>query len=252
MQPTQLDSFYFPVNEQDIALYNDTPWLNKIDGYKAIVAPKGSKDQVISVVKNSYKLVENRQLIDPFMEQISKLGVRWKIDPSHTFCQLNRMRLQITFPDILIKDEESDIALSVYLHNSYDQSEGVRCFWGGIRGVCTNGCVFGTVLGSMYARHTKGFTFKNFYEEFGQASDKIDSLQKRIDVLQEKPVHEQLMEELQKSLGKRRMQEIVQTDRIPDKSQWELLNDITYYISHSEEKPKRADLQLKLSKVYEL
>ena len=247
-----IEHFYFSVEKQNIALCNEAPWLEKINGYKAIVAPKGSNDQVISVVKSSYKLVENRELIEPFMDQISKLGVRWKIDPSHTFCQLNRMRLQITFPDIILKDDESDIPLSVYLHNSYDQSEGVRAYWGAIRGVCQNGIVFGTVLGSMYARHTKGFTFDTFYEEFGHASDKIQSVQQQIQQLQEKPVHEQLMEELQKSLGKRRMQEIVNTDKVPDKSQWELLNDITYYISHSEEKPKRADLQLKLSKVYEL
>lgn len=247
-----IESFYFPVTEKDIALFDDTPWANKINGYKAIVAPNGTKDRVISVVKNSYKLIPNKQLIQPFMEQVSKLGIRWKIDPSHSFCKLNRMRLQVTFPDILIRDNESEIALSIFLSNSYDQSEGVRLYWGFLRLVCTNGLIAGDKLGSFYSRHTKGFTFENFYKEFGHASDKIESVQNQIHQLQEQPVDEQLMEELQKSLGIRRMQEIIQTDRVPDKSQWDLLNDITYYISHSEEKPKRADLQLKLSKVYEL
>ena len=248
-----IEQFYFPVEQQDIALFQDTPWINQISGYKAIVTPQQDDDpKVISVVKNSYKLVPNKQLIEPFLKQVASLGVRWKIDPSHSFCQINRMRLQVTFPDILLKDDESDIPLSVYLHNSYDQSEGVRAYWGAIRGICMNGMVFGTVLGSMYARHTKGFTFDHFYEEFGHASDKINTVQNRINQLQQQPVDVSLMEDLQETLGKRRMQEIASTDSVPDISQWELLNNITYYISHQEEKPKRANLQMKASKVYGL
>lgn len=247
-----INNFYFPVEEKSIALFDNLPWTDKINGYKAIVSPNGESDQVISVVKNSYKLVPNRELIEPFMDQVSSLGVRWKIDPSHSFCQINRMRLQITFPDILLKDKESDIPMSVYLHNSYDQSEGVRLFWGAIRSICTNGMVFGNLLGSVYARHTKGFSFDNFYEEFGYASDNITLLQQKIQTLQDRPVEQDLMENLQKALGKRRLEEITQTDQVPDQSQWDLLNDITYYISHDEDKPKRAGLQMKVSKVYAL
>lgn len=247
----KIENFYFPVEERQIALVDNTPWLNQIKGYKAIIAPEKS-NKVISVAKNSYKLVRNKELIEPFLEQVCSLGVRWKVDPSHSFCEINRMRLQITFPDILIKDEESEIPLSVYLHNSYDMSEGVRLFWGAIRTICSNGMVLGSILGSLYARHTKGFCFENFYEEFGNASDKIQSVQNHIQILQNRPVEEELMEQLQKSLGVRRMEEIVATDRLPDMSQWELLNDITYFISHCEEKPKRADLQMKTSKVFQL
>ena len=247
-----LQSFFFPVEEHNIALADRAPWEPQIKGYKAIVSPNNDTDNVISVVKDSYKLVRNRDLIEPFVEQVTKLGVRWKIDPSHSFCQLNRMRLQITFPDVRIKDDESDIALSVYLHNSYDQSEGVRAYWGAIRGICQNGCVFGTVLGSIYARHTKGFSFDNFYEEFGNASDKIQEVQLRIKQMEDRSVNEKLMDKLQSALGKRRLEEITQTDRVPDKSQWDLLNDITYYISHEVEKPRRGYLQLKVSKALAL
>jgi hypothetical protein len=244
----KLDDFYFPVEEQPIKLLNDTPWNSKIDGYKAIVTPDSGDNNVISVVKDTYKLVRNRELIEPFAEQVSKLGVRWKIDPSHSFCKTNRMRLQVTFPDILLKDNDSDIALSLFLHNSYDQSEGVRLFWGGIRSICTNGVVFGNLLGSFYGRHTNGFSFEDIYKHFGDASDKIQSVQATIKSMESREVDEQTMDKLQKALGKRRMQEIISTDRVPDKSQWELLNDITYYISHDVAKSKRGDLQLKVSK----
>jgi hypothetical protein len=247
-----LESFFFDVTQQEIALLNEAPWADKINGYKAIVAPNKSTDQVISVVKDTYKLIPNRQLIEPFMQQVSKLGVRWKLDPTHSFCQLNRMRLQVTFPDILLHDEDSEIPLSVFLHNSYDQSEGVRLFWGAIRSICSNGMIFGNILGTFYAKHTQGFAFESFYEEFGHASDKIHSAQQHIQALRNQPVESELMETLQKELGKRRMKEIASTDSVPDKSQWNLLNDITYYISHDVEKPKRADLQMKVSKVFAL
>jgi hypothetical protein len=247
-----IQDFYFPVEEQDIALFNSAPWDNSIPGYKAIVSPKNDSPKVISVVNSTYKLVRNKELLEPFMEEVSKLGVRWKIDPSHSFCKLNRMRLQITFPDILLKDEESDIALSLFLHNSYDQSEGVRLFWGAIRSICTNGVVFGNLLGSFYARHTQGFTFRDIYKHFGDASDKIHSVQQTIQSMEARAVDEQIMDQLQKALGKRRLKEITNTDRLPDQSQWDLLNDVTYYMSHEVQKAKRGDLQLKVSKALAL
>jgi hypothetical protein len=33
------------------------------------------------------------------------------------------IRLQVTFPDLCLKDNESGIALSFYLHNSFDSSK---------------------------------------------------------------------------------------------------------------------------------
>jgi len=249
-----IEQLFFPVREQNITL-DDPPWNQQapIRGYKAIVTPQeNGHDKVVSVVKDSYKLIPNKELVMPFLDQISNLHVRWKVDPSHSFCQLNRMRLQITFPDILIKDEDSEIPLSIYLHNSYDMSEGVRCLWGGIRLACKNGLLLGTIMGTFYSRHTQGFMFKNIHNQFDRALEKIDKVQSRINHLRNTPATEILIEELQKTLGKRRLAEILQTDRVPDASQWDLMNDITHYISHQVEKPKRGDLQLGLSKVFEM
>lgn len=249
----KLDNYYFDVEERSIALHpvpgNEE---SKIEGYKAIVAPQQGKTKVISVVKNSYQLVRNRDLIEQFLEQIEKLNVNWHIDPSHSFVTLNRMRLQITFPNLYLQDTESDIPLSLFLHNSYNLTEGVRIYIGAIRSVCSNGMIFGHVLDSIYARHTSGFTFDRFNDRFYNTIDELDGVQDRIDQLISTGLDELFMEELQKALGKRRLQEIVNTDTVPDKSQWQLLNDITYYISHNVEKPKRADLQRKTSKVFQL
>lgn len=247
-----LKNYFFDVHEQDVALLDNKPWDDPIDDYKAIVTQKNGTEKVVSVAKKSYKLIKNRELIEPFVDKISTLNVQWKIDPSHSFCLPNRMRLQITFPQILVNDEDSEIPLSVYLHNSYDQSEGVRLFWGAIRSICSNGMIFGCVLGSHYARHTSGFSFEKFEEQFANVTEKIIHVQNRIDHLRSASVEEELMEQVQKALGKRRLQEIVETDSVPDISQWDLLNDITYFISHNEKKPKRAKLQLATSKVFAL
>lgn len=66
----------------------------------------------------------------PLLEQLHYLDTNWIIDPSHSFIENNRMRLQVTFPDLSLNDGKSDISLSLFLHNSYDGSEGVRLIWG--------------------------------------------------------------------------------------------------------------------------
>ena len=71
------------------------------------------------------------------------------------------MRLQVTFPELTLNDGKSDIALSMFIHNPYDGSEGVRVFYGGIRAICTNGFVFGEVLSKFYSKHTKGINLEN-------------------------------------------------------------------------------------------
>jgi len=55
-----LEKFYFPVAESHIALADAS--LPEIAGYKAIVSPQNGENKVISVVKNSYKLIPNREL----------------------------------------------------------------------------------------------------------------------------------------------------------------------------------------------
>jgi hypothetical protein len=99
-------------------------------------------------------------------------------------------------------------------------------------------------LGSIYARHTSGFSFEKLESQFNNVTEKICHVQNRIDILRSASLDEDVMERVQKALGKRRLEEIIQTDTLPDISQWDLLNDITYFISHNEKKPKRASFSL--------
>ena len=250
-----LQSYFFDVEERDVvlpSLSGNVITHKSIDDYKAIVSTINGKEQVVSIAKSSYNLIKNEELITPLLEQLTSMGEKWEIDNSHSFCMANRMRLQVTFPEIKLHDGTSDIPLSVYLHNSYDQSEGVRMFWGAIRAACSNGLIFGDLMGSLYARHTSGFSLDALEQHFINIGFKIEQVQARINNLKSSAINDRLMDNLQESLGKRRLKEITNTDRVLHKSQWDLLNDITYFISHDVEKPKRADLQMKTSKVFSL
>jgi len=163
-----LQDFCFPVVERTVAvddkLNEQAQWADEEsyldNGYKAIV--REDTNNVISIVRDSYKIVTNRELINELLHFLAVSGEQFKIDPSHSFVQDNRMRLMITFPNLTLQDRESDINLSLFIHNSYDMSEGVRFYFGAIRGICQNGAVFGQILGRYYSKHTSGFQMSDF------------------------------------------------------------------------------------------
>src|SRR5690625_1907481 len=95
-----LEPYYFDVNEKPIALTGDINLpLQPIKGYKAIVAPdEKGEDQLISIVKDSYKLVRNRDLIEPFLEQVDSLGVNWHIGNSTPLQRLTECECRLRSP----------------------------------------------------------------------------------------------------------------------------------------------------------
>ena len=124
-----LEPFCFPVGERAVAVDNDRHSLIDLqekdtyltNDYKAIV--REDTNQVISIVKQTYKLVPNATLIDLLLRELAMCGHTFRFNPQHSYVDNNRMRLQMTFPELTLHDSESDIALTAYLHNSYDQSE---------------------------------------------------------------------------------------------------------------------------------
>jgi hypothetical protein len=156
----QLKPYLFEVEQREVG-YGMNPTsifpknnLVSTSEYQSIV--RADNNNLISIMPSSYKMVSNREVILPVLDFLDQFDNKWYVDESHSFVEDGRMKLQITFPDLTVSDGDSDIALSLYLHNSYNGAEGVRSFWGGIRGICTNGMVFGELLGKFYHRHTAG------------------------------------------------------------------------------------------------
>ena len=114
---SRLAPYLFPVGQEKVYVDNpETGVREYTQGYKAIV--RQDTGSVISIAQDSYKLVPNAEVIKPLLKQLHRLDTSWYIDPSHSFVHDERMRLQITFPELVFHDGKSDIALSLFLHNS--------------------------------------------------------------------------------------------------------------------------------------
>jgi hypothetical protein len=245
----RLEPYLFPVAEGEVAFrkWNDLD-VNFTTDYKSII--RKDTNELISVMKDTYQLVPNSEVILPLLDQLSSLDTKWHIDPSHSFVENNRMRLQVTFPDLLFHDGRSDIAMSLFIHNSYDGSEGVRMFWGAIRGICSNGMIFGEVLSKYYARHTSGIQIENLKEQVQSTYDQIPVIKERIDILKRLDVTDTLTNKVEETLGKRIVKYI--NEQSPAENQWALYNMLTYYISHIVAQRLRAGYQQKVSKLFRL
>src|ERR1035437_8816741 len=197
----KLYKYLFPVTEQKVFVEAEDKSVVHASQYKAITREDNGK--LISIQNDTYQIVSNAEIIKPLIEQLHMLDSKWIIDPSHSFVTDQKMRLQITFPELTFSDGRSDIALSLFVHNSYDSSEGVRMFWGAIRGICSNGMVFGKVLARFYRKHTKGIQLGNLKEQVEQTYEQIPVISERIQILQNLNVSKTINESVQKNLGKR-------------------------------------------------
>jgi len=244
----KLQPYLFPVREQTAYYKDNDARVTLAPRYKAIVDDRTG--DLISIMSGTYQLVPNREVILPVMDQLSQLATKWYIDETHSFVQPNRMRLQVTFPDLTFFDGKSEIAMSMYLHNSYDGSEGVRMFWGAIRFICSNGMVFGKVLSKFYSRHTKNINISNIREQVEQTYDQIPMISERVQILQSLSVTQSIMENTKKQMGAGVMSHVENGPH--PLNQWALYNLITWYISHQVEQRMRASYQMKLSRLFEL
>lgn len=253
-----LRDFCFPVAERRVAVDDfhseQVDWSNENtflqNDYKSIV--REDTNEVISIVRDSYKIVRNETLINELLQFLAVSGEEFKIDESHSFVQNNRMRLMITFPNLTMQDSESDINLSLFLHNSYDMSEGIRFYFGAIRLICSNGMVYGQILGRYYSKHTSGFSLEDFSEKLEVAKAHFPQIQQRINMLENMPANEQLVEGVSNKISKRLADQILEEMDINRISQWQLLNRVTNYISHDVDKPHRARHQRSVSQLFGL
>jgi|SRR5690554_5004037 len=253
-----LQAFCFPVTERVVAVDNaKSPLIDVQDstsflpnGYKAIV--REDTNEVISIVKDTYQVVKNSDLINRLLQELAMSGYAFKIDPSHSFVRNERMRLQITFPELLFRDNESDIALSAFIHNSYDQSEGVRFYFGAIRAICDNGMVFGQILAKYYSKHTSGFSFDDLGKKLADAQEFFPIIQERIDRLERLRVDKELVDNVSDKISKRLAEQVIEQEEIGRLTQWELLTRLTHFVSHDLDQRHRARYQDNISKVFAL
>lgn len=245
---TKLEKYLFPVDERMVYFQDadGNPDLTK--EYKSIVRRDTGK--LISIMNDTYKLQTNASVLLPVMEQLHNLDTKWVLDRSHSFVTNNRMKLQVTFPDLTLNDGNSDVALSLFIHNSYDGSEGVRMFWGAIRSICTNGMIFGKVLAKFYKRHTKNLIVSDIPKQLESTYNQIPVIKERIEILQNLDCAQFTEAKLEEEFGKKVTSYVKNHPAL--NNQWALYNVLTYYISHSIDQKMRTAYQLRVSKMFGL
>ena len=162
------------------------------------------------------------------------------------------MRLHFTFPELKLKDESSDIPLSLWVHNSYNGTEGVRVQWGAMRLVCSNGMMIGTMLKRFYHKHSKGFYLPDMQRDFETAFRAIPEINSRIELLESTKFTENTAKELKDVFSERFLLQAIGNDVLNmqrNYSKWFVINLLTYYISHSISLQQRQTYQNKLTKI---
>lgn len=256
-----LQKFCFPVVERRVAVdSSDHPLIDLEDpntflknDFKAIV--REDTNQVISIVKDSYKLVRNKDLIDHLLRELATLSYAFKIDSRHSFVDNSEMRLHIIFPELLFHDKESEIAFGVTVSNSYNAAKSVKVEFSGLRKVCENGLILNTILSSFYSKHTSGFNFEGLGTKLEEAKEYFPEIQERIHRLEHLPVTDVLMEKVSEKISKRLAEQVIEEhelNRVSNCTQWELFNRITNHISHDMEPRLQGKYQLSVSKVFAL
>jgi len=235
-------------NDRDSTIHMEDPSTYINNSYKAIV--RSDSNELISIVKDSYKLVRNQELIDSLFRELATLSYAFKIDSRHSFVENAQMRLQIIFPELLLHDSESDIAFGISLFNSYDQSLGVRCEFSGLRKICENGLILQSMLSRFYKKHTSGFSFEGFGESLEEAKTFFPDIQERINRLEHLRVTEELVEQVSDKISKRLAEKVIEDNEIFRLSQWDLLNRITNHISHQIEPRLQNNYQQAVSKLF--
>lgn len=249
-----LDKYMFPVEET--AVYADEPGgygiPHRSEGFKAV--RRADTGKLIAIHRNSYKLVPNREVLEPLLEQLEKLDTPWHIEPSHSFVSDEKMRLQIRFPELFLNDGRSNVDLSLYVHNSYDGSEGFRLIYGAIRSICSNGMIFGEVLKKIYRRHTSGFSLDNLNHQIMATAEKLPVVHNRIEVLQDTKVTKEHYHAVERTLGRKIAKYIDEKEEMEEKVRnlWALYNLCTWYVSHRVAMKMRADYQMRISKIFQL
>ena len=147
------------------------------------------------------------------------------------------------------------MALSLYIHNSYDMSEGIRMYWGAIRSICTNGMVFGNVLAKFYGKHTKGFNIKYLKQSLEKTYSLIPDIQERIDALNSLKVDNDFEKDIKENLGKKLYNNLLienSQETFQALTQLQLFHLITNYISHRVKQEQQARYQIAASKLFKL
>jgi hypothetical protein len=261
-----LKDYYFPVSESKkiiIPKSNDLidpenylEMAYTLEGYKAIL--REDTGDVISIKSSDYELVSNQDVIETALEEIDKTGLKYHFNEVYSFCDSNKMKLAVEFPDIQFdetdKSDDKKTNFCVFVHNSYDGSSAINVMFGGIRIICINGQIFKRVLESINVRH-QGFIFlSRLQDKINEAIERIPEIQSRITEMESEQVQDvKLYEKIEKEIGKKAAESVAPTkEQILGMQMWAVYNLLTRYAGHHISKRQATQKQIAISKMFNL
>ncbi|MFA8451813.1 MAG: DUF932 domain-containing protein [Bacteroidales bacterium] len=245
-----LEEYKFPVSESQLYFpSNDN--LKKSQSHKAIV--RNDTGELISVMKNSYKMISNERIIDSVTEQLEKLNTPWRIDKQSSYLDNSNMRLHIVFPDLAIQDHESKIFLSLMLINSYDGSEAYSLKKSMLRQICTNGMTARTLLGKeIKQKHTQRIANGNLMENVEGSFKKLPLVKLRIEEMLNTPITRDIKLQIEDKMGTNVSKFVSEQLKTKRDNLYDLYNHLTYWISHLCSKKQQMNYHNEVSTIFQL
>jgi len=163
------------VTVEERALYSrGTHWASKIKAPKHKAIINSETGQIISVVGQGYKPIQNSEAVMKYQEALfaSKLdtrGMMRKVSSSHDGA---RTVVTYTFPAHEMEVAEGDpMYLQTTFLNSYDGSWKLGSLLGALRLACTNGQVVHDSFTSFFGKHTKGLDIDDVIKKLERSLD---------------------------------------------------------------------------------
>lgn len=247
-----------------------------VEGYKGIFNTETNK--VVSVVSDTYNLLPNKVVVDPVLEFLEKNKIKYIFD-RFSYVNDTNMRLHFTFPEIKIKDDSKDGILgSMFLHNSYNNTESFNMTAGALRLVCKNGMVANVAFKKLkvihQAHNIDSIALANMEAVFNGFHDNTKMIEQRIKEMIATKVTGQFIKQIYPKFEVRIAAHMLRevgllapdqnnTDsaeliaNLDDKQKlntnmWKLYNILTQYISHQTLQRYRLDYLRVVSKQFAL
>ena len=225
----ELNKYLFPVREDRI-FYPNTGGLKTTDEFKSIV--RGDTGEIISVMRDTYKLIPNSVIIESLMEQLDGIDCRYVIDKQHSYIDNSKMRLSLILPELKFTDPDSPIFLSVMVGNSYDGSESYSRKFFLNRQICSNGMLAKTFLDETSRKHTSSFETDELKANLEKSVKKFPFIQYRIEEMLNTKVTKRFREQVDNRLGKTVSDYLDSVEKRGEDNLYDVYHHLTYWASH--------------------
>lgn len=245
----ELDRFLFPVKEEKI-FYPSDGNLKTTDEFKSIV--RSDTGQIISVMRDSYRLIPNQVIIESLMHQLENIDCKYVIDKQHSYVDNSKMRLNVLLPDFNFNDHESKILLGIMVSNSYDGSESYRRQNFLYRQICSNGMMAKSLLDETSRKHTRSFEAVELQDNIETSVKKFPILQMKITELMNTKVTKKIRQQIEQRLGKTVSDYLKSVEKKGKDNLYDVYHHLTYWASHICNSKMQMQYHAEISKLFQM